>query len=106
LSISVDYDDAAWRSFLQKTDVPGLQWRDGYFGPVAGAFGVQMKIESGAENPVGGSWTSSVAFKQAIPRTFTIDAEGVLQAEKSSDSSLDEKLQELIARAGVQQAGR
>lgn len=35
----------------------------------------------------------------AIPHTFTVDAEGVLQEEHIGDSSIEGKLKKLIARA-------
>lgn len=106
LSVSVDYDAAAYRSFREKNDVPGLQYRDGYNGPISQAFGLNVYFQSNADNPVAGVWVSSYGMKQTVPKTFTIDAEGVLQAEKMSDSSLDEKLQELISQAGEQPAGK
>ena len=53
------------------------QYRDGGFsGDVATMFGVK-----------------------AIPHTFTIDADGVLQDEQIGDSSIEGKLKKLIARA-------
>ncbi|HEY1464679.1 MAG TPA: thioredoxin-like domain-containing protein, partial [Terriglobales bacterium] len=100
LSISVDYDEAAWRSFLQKNDVTGLQHRDGFGGPLSQAFKLNVSFHSNTDNPVAGVWVTTKGLKEAIPRTFTIDADGVLQDEKISDSSLDIKLQELISRAG------
>jgi thiol-disulfide isomerase/thioredoxin len=104
LSISVDSDEAAWRSFLQKNDVPGLQYRDGFNGPLSRTFGLNISFHSNADNPVAGVWVSTTGLKEAIPRTFTIDADGVLQAEKLSDS-LDTKLRELIKHAGGQSTG-
>jgi thiol-disulfide isomerase/thioredoxin len=107
LSVSVDSDGAAWQSFLKKNDVPGLQYRDGVNGPISQAFGLRVEFERSADNPVAGVWTSSYGLKQVVlPRTFTIDGEGVLQAEKLSDSSLDARLKELVSRAGGQQAGK
>jgi hypothetical protein len=54
-----------------------LQYRDGGFnGSIATMFGVQ-----------------------AIPHTFTIDADGVLQDEHIGDASVEGKLKKLIARA-------
>ncbi len=101
LSVSVDYDPAAWRSFLQKSDVPGLQCMEGFNGPVAQAFGVGFHFQSNVDHPITGMWVSSWGMKQELPKTFTIDADGVFQAEKLSDS-LDGRLQELLARAGSQ----
>lgn len=54
-----------------------LNYRDGYFkGPVATLYGVD-----------------------AIPHTFTIDSDGILQEEHVGDASLEGKLKKLIARA-------
>ena len=100
LSVSVDHDENAWHSFLAKNDVPGLQYRDGFNGPLAQAFGIGLKIQSSVQNPVGGLWQSSWGLKQPVPKTFTIDADGVLQAEKMSDS-LDQELQSLLQRAAA-----
>lgn len=105
LSISTDYNEAAWRSFLAKNDVPGLQCRDGFNGPVAQAFGVGIYFQSRVDNPIAGTWTTSHGMKQDVPKTFTIDADGILQSEKLSDS-LDAKLQELVARAGQNEANK
>ena len=53
------------------------QYRDGGFkGSIATMFGVT-----------------------AIPHTFTIDADGVLQEEHIGDASIEGKLKKLIARA-------
>ena len=53
------------------------QYRDGDFsGPIARMFGVN-----------------------AIPHTFTIDADGVLQDERIGDASIEGKLKKLISRA-------
>jgi hypothetical protein len=35
----------------------------------------------------------------AIPHTFTIDADGIVQDEKIGDASIEGKLKKLIARA-------
>jgi peroxiredoxin len=106
LSVSVDYDEAAWRSFLKKNDVPGLQYRDGPNGMMSQAFGLRVELQSNVDHPVAGVWQSSYGLKQEIPKTFTIDGEGVLQSEKLSDSSLDARLQELVSHAGGQAAGK
>jgi len=76
LSVSVDKDDAAWRAFVEKNRMTWLQVRDGAMGPLSQAFGVN-----------------------AIPHTFTIDADGVLQDEHIGDGSIDGKLKKLCARA-------
>lgn len=99
LSVSADYQPAVWRSFLEKNDVPGLQCMEGFNGPIAQAFGVGTHIESNVENPIAGAWKSSWGMKQDLPKTFTIDADGVFQEEELSDA-LDGRLQELLAHAG------
>jgi thiol-disulfide isomerase/thioredoxin len=110
LSVSVDYDEAAWRSYLKKNDVPGLQCRDGFNGSVSQAFGLRVDYRCNVDKSIAGAsasvWTSSCGLKQVVPRTFTIDAEGVLMTEKLSDTSLEVKLQDLISRADGQQAGK
>jgi hypothetical protein len=54
-----------------------LQCRDGGFtGPLSKMFGVH-----------------------AIPHTFTIDADGVLQDERTGDASIEGKLKKLVGRA-------
>ena len=75
LSISVDKDEAKWKEFVAKNKMTWLQYRDGS-GDVARLFAVE-----------------------AIPHTFTIDAEGVLQDEHIGDGSIDGKLKKLCARA-------
>ena len=72
---------------------------------VAQAFGVGIHFQSNVDSPLAGMWTTSHGMKQDVPRTFTIDADGILQSEKISDS-LDAKLQELIARAGQNHANK
>ncbi len=101
LSVNVDDDEAAWRSFLKQNEAPGLQYRDGFNGPISQAFGLSLELQRHVENPVAGVWMSSASLKEIVPRTFTIDSEGVLQAEKISDPSLDAKLQDLVSRAGA-----
>jgi thiol-disulfide isomerase/thioredoxin len=101
LSVSADYQPAVWRSFLEKNNVPGLQCMEGFNGPIAQAFGVGFHFESKVDNPIAGEWVSSWGMKQELPKTFTIDADGVLQAEKMSDA-LDSRLEELIAHAQAQ----
>lgn len=102
LSVSVDHDNAAWQAFLSKNDVPGLQYRDGFNGPLAQLLGVRVNFQSSVENAVPSVWTSSYGLKEDVPKTFTIDADGVLQDEKLSDALIG-KLQELIAHAGHSQ---
>ena len=77
LSISLDNDEQKWKEFIGKNEMTWLQSRDGGFeGPVAKLFGVA-----------------------AIPHTFTIDADGVLQEEHTGDASIEGKLKKLIANA-------
>jgi peroxiredoxin len=77
LSISLDDDEAKWRDFIAKNEMSWPQYRDGGFsGPIAKRFGVE-----------------------AIPHTFTIDADGVLQDEHIGDASIEGKIKKLIARA-------
>jgi peroxiredoxin len=77
LSVSLDSDELKWKEFITQNEMNWLQYRDGGFeGSVAKLFGVK-----------------------AIPHTFTIDADGVLQDEHIGDASIEGKLKKLIARA-------
>ena len=77
ISISMDRDDAKWRDFIGKNEMTWMQYRDGYFdGPLATMFGVR-----------------------AIPATFTIDADGILQDQHVGDADMVGKLKKLIAQA-------
>jgi len=77
LSVSLDEDEASWKDFVAKNEMTWLQYRDGRFtGPIATLFGVK-----------------------AIPQTFTIDADGVLQDQHIGDASIEGKLKKLVARA-------
>ncbi|HYL87106.1 MAG TPA: TlpA disulfide reductase family protein [Candidatus Angelobacter sp.] len=77
LSISLDTDEQKWKEFVAKNQMIWPQYRDGGFtGPLAKMFAVT-----------------------AIPHTFTIDADGVLQDEHIGDASIEGKLKKLIARA-------
>jgi len=77
LSISLDSDEQKWKEFIAKNEMTWPQYRDGGFtGPIAKMFGVN-----------------------AIPHTFTIDADGVLQDEHIGDGSIEGKMKKLIARA-------
>jgi hypothetical protein len=63
--------------FIAQNGMIWPQYRDGDFsGPIARMFGVN-----------------------AIPHTFTIDADGVLQDERIGDASIEGKLKKLISRA-------
>jgi thiol-disulfide isomerase/thioredoxin len=77
LSVSLDKDEQKWKDFIVKNEMSWPQCRDGGFeGSVARMFDVH-----------------------AIPHTFTIDADGVLQDEHIGDASLEGKIKKLIARA-------
>jgi thiol-disulfide isomerase/thioredoxin len=84
LSISLDGDENKWKEFIAKNEMTWLQYRDGGFtGPIAKGFGVE-----------------------AIPHTFTIDADGVLQDERIGDASIEGKLKKLVSRAREMQAAK
>jgi thiol-disulfide isomerase/thioredoxin len=77
LSVSLDKDEAKWKDFVAKNNMTWLQYRDGGFeGSLSRLFDVN-----------------------AIPHTFTIDADGVLQDEHIGDASIEGKLKKLCARA-------
>lgn len=77
LSVSLDADEQKWKEFIAKNEMSWPQYRDGGFtGPIARKFGVN-----------------------AIPHTFTIDADGVLQEEHIGDASIEGKLKKLLVRA-------
>jgi thiol-disulfide isomerase/thioredoxin len=78
LSVSLDTDQAKWESFVAKNNMTWQQYRDGSFdGPMAHRFGIH-----------------------AIPSTFTIDADGVLQDQHVGDAAIEGKLKKLVAAAG------
>jgi thiol-disulfide isomerase/thioredoxin len=77
VSISLDTDETKWKDFVGKNEMTWPQYFDGGFtGPVSKMFGVT-----------------------AIPHTFTVDADGVLQDEHIGDASIEGKLKKLLARA-------
>jgi len=77
LSVSLDSDERTWKEFVAKNQMTWPQCRDGGFGgSLAKLFGVN-----------------------AIPHTFTIDADGVLQDEHVGDAAFEGKLKKLLARA-------
>jgi peroxiredoxin len=77
ISVSLDADPEAWQKFVAKHEMTWPQYFDGgWTGPIAKAFGVR-----------------------AIPHTFTIDADGVLQDEHIGDASIEAKLKKLVAQA-------
>jgi thiol-disulfide isomerase/thioredoxin len=82
LSVSLDSDEQKWKEYISKNNMSWLHYRDGGFtGSIANLFGVK-----------------------AIPHTFTIDADGVLQDEHIGDASIEGKLKKLVARAQELQA--
>ena len=77
LSISLDKDEGKWKDFVAKNGMTWMQYRDGGSeGGIAKLFGVS-----------------------AIPATFTIDADGVLEDQHVGDADIEGKLKKLIARA-------
>jgi thiol-disulfide isomerase/thioredoxin len=84
LSVSLDSDEQKWKEFIAKNNMTWLHYRDGGFtGSIANLFGVK-----------------------AIPQTFTIDADGVLQDQHIGDASIEGKLKKLVARAQELQASQ
>jgi len=82
LSVSLDSEEKKWKEFVAKNGMTWLNCRDGGFdGPMAKLFDVH-----------------------AIPHTFTIDADGVLQDEHIGDAAIEGKLKKQIARARELQA--
>ncbi len=77
MSISLDTDDAKWRDFVTKNEMTWVLTRDsGFEGKVATTFGVH-----------------------AIPATFTIDVDGVLQDQHVGVAAIEGKLKKFTARA-------
>jgi thiol-disulfide isomerase/thioredoxin len=77
LSVSLDSDEQKWKEFIAANGMTWPQYRDGGFtSPISKMFSVT-----------------------AIPHTFTIDADGVLQDEHIGDASIEGKLKKLVARA-------
>jgi thiol-disulfide isomerase/thioredoxin len=82
LSVSLDQDEQKWKDFIGKNEMTWPQYRDGGLtGPIAKMFGTE-----------------------AIPHTFTIDADGVLQEEHIGDAATEGELKKLVARARELQA--
>jgi thiol-disulfide isomerase/thioredoxin len=77
VSISLDKDQNKWLEFVKKNNMTWMQYRDGSSATsIATIFGVK-----------------------AIPATFTIDADGVLQDQHVGDADIEGKIKKLIARA-------
>ena len=84
VSVSLDQDEQKWKGFIAKNEMSWFQYRDGGFeGPLARLFSVN-----------------------AIPHSFTIDADGVLQDERVGDASIEGKLKKLVAQARQLQESR
>jgi len=84
LSVSLDKDEQRWRDFVAKNEMTWPQYYDGGFdGPISKLFGID-----------------------AIPHTFTIDADGVLQEDHVGDAALEGKLKKLLKRANELQASK
>ncbi len=78
LSVSLDEDEQKWKDFVAKNEMTWPQYCSGggFKGPMATSFAVR-----------------------AIPQTFTIDADGVLQDQHIGDASIEGKLKKLVERA-------
>jgi len=77
VSVSLDNDEAKWKSFVDKNKMTWMQVRDGGFnGQVSKKFGVT-----------------------AIPATFSIDADGVLEDQHVGDADIENKLKKMVAHA-------
>lgn len=82
VSVSLDSEEQKWKDFIAKNEMTWPQYRDGGFtGPIASLFSVR-----------------------AIPQTFRIDADRVLQDQHIGDASIEGKLKKLLARARESQA--
>lgn len=84
LSVSVDEDEQKWKDFVASNEMTWPQYFDnGFGGTMAKSFGVN-----------------------AIPHTFTIDADGVLQDEHIGDTAIEGKIKKLLAKAHELQAAQ
>lgn len=84
LSVSLDRDGKAWEDFVSKNEMTWPQYRDGGFdGNLAKLFAVH-----------------------AIPSTFSIDSDGVLQDQHVGDASIEGKLKKLVAQANEKQSAQ
>jgi thiol-disulfide isomerase/thioredoxin len=83
LSVSLDKDEQKWKDFITQNEMTWPQCRsaEGFDGELPHVFAVE-----------------------AIPHTFTIDADGVLQDEHIGDASIEGKLKKLVAHAHELQA--
>jgi thiol-disulfide isomerase/thioredoxin len=84
ISVNLDKDEDAWKSMVRRY---GMTWPEacdgGFNGPTAQMFAVR-----------------------AIPATFTIDADGILQDQRVGDTNLEAKLKKMVAQAEKIGAGR
>jgi thiol-disulfide isomerase/thioredoxin len=81
LSVSLDDDAAKWKDFVSRNNMTWLQYRDGkWTGPIATQFDVK-----------------------AIPATFSIDADGVLEDQHVGDADIEGRLKKMIAHAVEEQ---
>lgn len=77
LSVSLDSDDAKWKSFVAQNGMTWMQYRDGKWdGEMAKLFAVN-----------------------AIPATFSIDADGVLEDQHVGEANIEGKLKKMVAQA-------
>jgi thiol-disulfide isomerase/thioredoxin len=77
ISVSLDTDEGKWKSFVSAHEMTWMQVRDaGWNGSIQTKFGVN-----------------------AIPHTFSIDADGVLRDEHVGDEAIEGKLKKLVAEA-------
>lgn len=77
ISISLDKDEDKWKEFVAKNQMTWLQYRDGSFnGAIEKSFGVT-----------------------AIPATFTIDSDGVLEDQHVGNANIEGKLKKPVASA-------
>jgi thiol-disulfide isomerase/thioredoxin len=77
ISVDLDKDKDDWLLFVHRNRMTWLQYSDSDFnGPMARAFGVN-----------------------AIPATFIIDADGILEDQRVGDTDIEAKLKKLIASA-------
>jgi len=82
LSVSLDGDEQKWRDFIAKNGMTWPQYRE------AGVNGVLARMFD----------------VTAIPRTFIIDADGILRDEHLGDALIEGKLEKLIAQAREMQS--
>jgi thiol-disulfide isomerase/thioredoxin len=79
LSINLDTDENKWREFVDKNNMTWMQAHDtGFNGRIPAQFSVN-----------------------AIPATFTIDADGVLEDQHVGDAEIEGKIKKLVAQAAA-----